>query len=103
MSHKSARKAEKLGYKNVKVFADGFPEWMKVPGSYACVTADYMKKQVDAKADVVIVDSRPKRAKYDKGHIPTAISMPDSKFDKLKGNLPKDKKKPLIFYCGGFT
>jgi rhodanese-related sulfurtransferase len=103
MSHKSARKAEKLGYKNVKVFADGFPRWTKVPGSYACVTADYVKKQVDAKADVVIVDSRPKRAKYDKGHIPTAISIPDSKFDKLKGKLPQDKNKPVIFYCGGFT
>ena len=87
----------------MKVFADGFPAWMKVPGNYACVTADYVKKQVDTKADVVFVDSRPKRKKYDKGHIPTAISIPDSKFDKLKGNLPKDKNKQLIFYCGGYT
>ena len=76
---------------------------MNVPGNYPCVTADYVKSLVDKKADVVIVDSRPKRKKYDKGHIPTAVSIPDSKFDTLKGNLPKDKNKPLIFYCGGYT
>jgi rhodanese-related sulfurtransferase len=51
----------------------------------------------------VIIDSRPKRPKYDKGHIPGAISMPDSKFDELKGTLPGDKSIPLVFYCGGYT
>jgi rhodanese-related sulfurtransferase len=102
LSHKSARKAEALGYKNVKVFADGFPAWMKVKGNYASVSADYMKKQIDGKADMVIVDARPKRKKYDKGHLPGAISIPDSQFNKLKSNLPKDKAKLVVFYCGGF-
>ena len=102
LSHKSARKAEALGYKNVKVFAQGFPAWMKVKGNYAQVSVDYMKKQIDSKADMVVVDSRPKRKKYDKGHIPTAISIPDSQFDKLKDQLPQDKSKALVFYCGGF-
>jgi rhodanese-related sulfurtransferase len=49
------------------------------------------------------VDSRPKKPKYDKGHIPSAISLPFSQFEKLKGKLPRDKETPLIFYCGGFT
>ena len=48
-----------------------------------------------------MVDSRPKRKKYDKGHIPTAISIPDSQFDKLKDQLPDNKGKTLVFYCGG--
>lgn len=61
-----------------------------------------MAKQIDGKK-AVIVDSRPKKKKYDKGHIPTAISIPDSQFDKLKGKLPQDKNTLLIFYCGGFT
>jgi rhodanese-related sulfurtransferase len=52
---------------------------------------------------MVLVDSRPKRAKFDKGHIPSAISIPTTEFDKLKGKLPADKATPLIFYCGGFT
>ncbi|MDF1591976.1 MAG: rhodanese-like domain-containing protein [Desulfobacterales bacterium] len=61
-----------------------------------------MKKLIDTKADMVLVDSRPKRSMYDKGHIPTAISIPDSEFDKLKDQLPQDKEKQLIFYCEGF-
>ncbi len=103
LSHKSARKAEKLGYNNVKVFATGFPAWKKAPGTYAGVEASYVKKQLDKSAPMVLVDSRPKRPKYDKGHIPTAISLPDSKFDKMKGDLPQDKNTPLVFYCGGYT
>ena len=101
LSHKSARKAEALGYKNVKVFSAGYPGWMKVKGNYASVSADYMKKQIDGKADMVIVDARPKRKKYDKGHLPGAISIPDMQFDKFKGQLPQDKNKLLVFYCGG--
>lgn len=102
LSHKSAAKAEKLGYTNVKVFAEGFPGYMKVAGNYAGVSADWVKKQVDKKADMVLIDSRPKRKKYDKGHIPTAISIPDMQFGKLTGQLPRDKNKLLVFYCGGF-
>jgi len=53
--------------------------------------------------DVRIIDSRPKRAKYDKGHIPGAISIPDSQFDKMTAQLPAQKDALLIFYCGGPT
>jgi rhodanese-related sulfurtransferase len=102
LSHKSARKAEALGYKNVKVFAEGFPAWMKVNGNYASVSVDYVKKQIDSGAAIAVVDARPKRKKYDKGHIPTAISIPDSQFAKLKDRLPQDKGKLLVFYCGGY-
>jgi rhodanese-related sulfurtransferase len=103
LSHEAAWKAEKLGYTNVKVFADGFPGWEDSPGNYICVEASYVKKQIDNKAPVALIDSRPKRAKYDKGHIPGAISIPDSQFDELKRNLPQDKNISLIFYCEGYT
>ncbi len=53
--------------------------------------------------DVMIIDSRPKRAKYDKGHIPMAVSIPDTKFDKMTNKLPADKNALLVFYCGGRT
>ena len=75
---------------------------MKVPGNYSSVSVEWVKKQIDNNADMVLIDSRPKRKKYDKGHIPTAVSIPDSQFDKLKDQLPKDKNKLLVFYCGGF-
>jgi len=51
----------------------------------------------------LIIDSRPMRPKYDKGYIPTAISIPHTKFDKMVDKLPKDKNTLLIFYCGGPT
>lgn len=102
LSHKSARKAEKLGYTNVKVFAEGYPGWLKVAGNYPSVSVEWLKKNIDNKTDIVLIDSRPKRKKYDKGHIPTAISIPDMQFDKMKDQLPADKDKMLVFYCGGF-
>ncbi len=75
---------------------------MKAPGNYAAVSIEHVAQLYEAN-ETVIVDSRPKRAKFDKGHIPSAISIPDTQFDKLKGKLPVDKATPLIFYCGGFT
>lgn len=53
--------------------------------------------------DVLIVDSRPAKAKFDKGYIPTAINIPDSQFEKMTDKLPKDKNTLLIFYCQGPT
>ena len=75
---------------------------MKAPGNYAAVSIEDVAQQYEAN-QTIMVDSRPKRPKFDKGHIPSAISIPDTQFDKLKGKLPADKATPLIFYCGGFT
>ena len=75
---------------------------MKAKGSYAAVSVEYVAAQL-ATNEAVVVDARPKKAKYDKGYIPTAISIPDSEFDKLAGKLPADKNTLLIFYCGGYT
>jgi len=63
----------------------------------------YLKSLMDKGAKMVLVDARPKRAKYDKGHIPGAISIPAKKFAKYAHLLPKDKDTLLIFYCQGFT
>lgn len=101
LSHKSAMKAEKLGYTNVKVFAEGYPKWMSDKAHYPAVSAEWVKSQIDKDGGMVLVDSRPKRAKYDKGHIPTAISIPDTYFDDHQDQLPADKNQLLVFYCGG--
>ena len=75
---------------------------MKAKGNYAAVSVEYVSSQLLTN-EVILVDARPKKAKYDKGHIPSAISIPDSEFDKLQGKLPADKNTLLIFYCGGYT
>ena len=58
---------------------------------------------VPVPADTMIIDSRPKRGKFDKGYIPAAVSIPDSEFDKMTASLPENKEALLIFYCEGPT
>ncbi len=100
LSHKSAQKAEKLGYKNVKVYAKGYPEWVTLKGNYGSVSAEHVADLI-ADNKTVIIDARPQKTKFNKGHIPTAISLPFSEFDSLQGKLPRDLNTPVIFYCGG--
>ena len=59
------------------------------------------KATIPVKKGVMVIDARPKARKYDKGHIPGAVSIPNSSFDKMTDMLPKDKKTLLIYYCGG--
>jgi rhodanese-related sulfurtransferase len=99
LSHDSARKAEALGYTNIKVYAEGEPEWVK-QGLPLSVSTAYVKKLLDDKEKVVLIDARPKRV-FDKGAIPGALNIPDSEFDKHIDMLPADKATPLIYYCGG--
>ena len=100
LSHKSAKKAEKLGYKNVKVYAKGYPDWISQKGNYGSVSAEFVAKQI-AENKTVIIDARPQKPKFNKGHIPTAINIPFTHFEDLKGKLPRDLNTPVIFYCGG--
>jgi 3-mercaptopyruvate sulfurtransferase SseA len=57
--------------------------------------------KIPQQADVMLIDARPKRAKYDKGHIPMAVSIPHTKFDKMVAKLPQNKNALLIYYCQG--
>ncbi|MCG8508780.1 MAG: rhodanese-like domain-containing protein, partial [Rhodospirillales bacterium] len=58
----------------------------------------FMKENavIPVKDGVLVVDSRPSR-KYDAGHIPGAVNIPDSRFDKMTDMLPEDKGALLVF------
>lgn len=99
LSHDSAKKAEAMGYTNIKVYAEGEPEWTK-RGLPLSVSTAYVKKLLDDKDKFTLIDARPKRV-FDKGAIPGAVNIPDSEFEKHVAALPADKAMPLIFYCGG--
>ena len=60
------------------------------------IKADELKKMIESKADLVIVDTQPKGA-YDIGHVKGAINFPWAKDIKSPGELPRDKM--LILYC----
>jgi len=103
LSHNSAFKAEKLGYTNVHVYAEGFPDWIK-NGNLQAISIRHLNMMLDAEMPLTLIDARPKDRKYDKGHIPGAISLPDSQFEKLAAErLPADKAAPLLFYCDGLA
>jgi rhodanese-related sulfurtransferase len=99
LSHNSAFKAEKLGYTNIRVYADGAPDWV-AKGTGQAVSAAYIKKLMDEKANFMLIDARPKRM-FDKGAIPGAVNFSDTEFDKHVDKLPSDKATPMIYYCGG--
>lgn len=102
LSHNSAFKAEKLGYTQIRVYAAGYPDWIK-SGRMGAVSIPFLKKKLDEGAPLTLIDSRPKERKYDKGHIPGAISLPDAEFDKLVDRLPADRDSSLYFYCEGLN
>ena len=95
-----------IGYTSTTLAADN--NGPKKPADWkfhAIVDVNFVMEQIKVPMpeDVMIIDARPKRAKYDKGHIPMAVNIPGSKFDKMIHKLPSDKNALLIFYCGGPT
>jgi len=84
-------------------------------GGYNVVTAAELKKWIDEKKDMVIVDTMPYDASYKKAHVPGAVQflfpIPEMKnwdiketdqktredYEKLLG---KDKDKTIVVYCG---
>jgi rhodanese-related sulfurtransferase len=64
---------------------------------------EFVRRNVDIppKKGVLVIDSRPAARQFDPAHIPGAINIPDSQFEKLVDRLPADKATLLIFYCGG--
>ena len=100
LSHSSAKKAEKLGYKSVKVFPGGYPEWVKA-GNAGATTVEAVKEKISKGENFLLVDSRP-LVKFLEGSIPSAISIPDTAFEKKSGLLPADKASELVFFCGGY-
>lgn len=99
LSHKSAFKAEALGYTNIRVYSAGYPDWV-ANGGMPGVSVKYVKKALD-KGNSVVVDARPPR-KFGKSNVPGSVSIPTTRFDAMTDRLPQNKDAELIFYCGGY-
>lgn len=90
--------------KNGQLYAKGISikPPAKVPKEKLIKAEDLARLIETKKERFVIIDSRP-APRYHEGHIPGAISIYDSEFEKHSGRLPEDKDILLIFYCGGVT
>ncbi|MDP1526927.1 MAG: rhodanese-like domain-containing protein [Rhodocyclaceae bacterium] len=102
LSSKSALKAEKLGYTNIKVYDPGIPDW-EAQGENASVSTDFILKILAEKMDIVLIDARPARRVANEGTIPGAINISDTNFEKEVDKLPADKMKEIIYFCQGFA
>jgi len=60
------------------------------------IKPEELKKLIESKSDIVIVDTQPKSA-YDMGHILGAVNFPWASQIKTPSNLPRNKL--LILYC----
>ncbi|MBG0791033.1 MAG: rhodanese-like domain-containing protein [Desulfovibrionaceae bacterium] len=101
LSHKSAFMAEEMGYTNVKVYAEGYPDFKK-RHAYASIGLEKLHSMLAEGEQYMLIDSRPYQ-KFLEGAIPSAIGIPETQFAAKRGMLPADKAgTTLVFYCGGY-
>jgi rhodanese-related sulfurtransferase/predicted small secreted protein len=91
------------GFKNVKIYLAGMPDW-KQHQTYTEISLSDAKKML---GKATFIDARPAR-QFKKGTIGDSINIPDTKFMKKENQeeflklLPQDKNAPIIVYCGGY-
>lgn len=64
------------------------------------VDAKWVKKALDDKQGVVIVDARI-ASEYAEGHLPGALNTDGKHVEQLPNVLPANKTTPVLFYCNG--
>ena len=74
----------------------------KLPAGTTIISPADVNDLIKSGKDFMLVDSRP-GARYSASHLPGAVSIPVCEMQELLQNLPTDKDKLLIFYCGGPT
>jgi rhodanese-related sulfurtransferase len=89
MSTSSAGQAKKMGYKNVRVYLDGEPGWVKA--GYPT----YAAKGFISKGNIVLIDLR-SAEKSATGRIPRSVSIPYATLNDKVESLPK--KAPFVLY-----
>ncbi|OGW32604.1 MAG: hypothetical protein A2X59_11705 [Nitrospirae bacterium GWC2_42_7] len=96
MSPESARRAESLGYKNVKVFHDGLPAWKK--GGHIIVSeAASLKDLIEKDMSFVLIDLRDAKDAGN-GFIQGAVSVPMKELSASKDKFPADLSAPIVLY-----
>ena len=95
LSPTATMRARGLGYKNVKIYTGGFPEWTQK--EFSVTTPVWLKKAVSGDIPHVLVDLRPK-AEMEQGFILGAVSIPFAELASRKAEFPKQKNAPIVFY-----
>ena len=98
-----------LGYTDVKVFADGYPAWVKAFGAApaaVAVKAGTEEGSIDIATFEKIIKEDPQSImlidvrdpdEYAAGSFKTAVNIPTDELEKKIATLPTDK--PIVFVC----
>lgn len=78
------------------------PKLAKMPPGVTILTPEDVKALIESDTKFMLIDSRP-GGRYAASHLPGAVSIPVCEMQELLQNLPKDRDKLLVFYCGGPT
>ncbi len=99
MSPNSLRRAQALGYRNAKVYREGWPEWTK--HDYGVMKPEHVKEAfMDKAIPLVLVDVRPaSEAAGGGGFLPGAVAVaPEALDDALKQFPDPELKAPIMVY-----
>ncbi len=99
LSPNSLKKAQLMGYTNLRVYREGEPEWKT--HSYLVTTPSFVKAAyVDRDIPHVLIDAR-STDDATSGHLKGAVSLPVGQMAAVRKSLPETKlKAPLIVYDG---
>lgn len=81
---------KKRGYKNIKVYQNGMPEWEI--RDYSKINNFYMNRILKDECAFVVLDLRDKK-EFNKSHIKHSISIANND---LAGNIPINKLAPIV-------
>lgn len=104
---KTAGLAVKMGYKNVYVYNEGIPEWVKrgypaeIKSIYPkpqipFINADDLKGMIDRKEDIFLLDLRDEDDRKKAGWIKGSKNIDMEALDDSIGDIPKSRKIVLI-------
>lgn len=99
LSPNSLKKAQLMGYTNLRVYREGEPEWKQ--RNYLVTTPTFVKAAyVDRDIPHVLIDAR-SADDATSGHIKGAVSVPVGQMAAVRKSLPAPKlNAPLIVYDG---
>lgn len=92
----AAIKAKSMGYKNVKIYAGGFPDWITTEVSYIDPELVNNTLKSNPKGYVVIDTNDAKNSA--KAHLPNAVNVTIKNFDEMSKKLPAKKLVPIVVY-----
>ncbi len=96
LSPLAAKKAEKQGFTNIKVFRAGLPAWQKA-GFETVSNISGIDNYDKNGMSYVLIDLRPAK-EIEQGHLPKAIAIDEKSLGAMKDSFPKFMGAPIILY-----